>query len=334
MTTDRIYINQLVPGNAIDQIFVVRDKELRTTKNGGLFINLKLGDKSGDISAKMWQANESLFNSIPTEGFLQIKGRVEEYRGFHQLVIEAFRPWSKEHVNIEEFVATSPFDIEQMWQKMHKLLCTVKNKYLSLIIKKFCEDTKFITAYKNSPAAVSMHQPYLGGLLEHSLNMMLACEKLLPIYPHLNRDLLITAAFLHDAGKSIELTAGLNIHYTEPGILLGHITIMCNKIQEKVLLIEQELGDKIPQSIVTVLQHIILSHHGQFEYGSPKLPAIPEAFFLHYIDNLDAKMYMTKHAIDEDMDPQSHFTNYIRPLESRIYKFSQNLPGDPPKKLP
>ena len=329
MTTERIYINQLASGNMVDQTFVVREKELRTTKAGGLFINLKLGDKTGDISAKMWQANEALFNSIPHEGFLQVKGRVEEYRGFNQLVVEAFRPWSKEHVNLEEFVATSPFDIEKMWEKMHTILLSVKNKYLHLLIKKFLEDSKFIHAYKTSPAAAAMHQPYMGGLLEHSLNIVVACENLLPLYKHLNRDLLITAAFLHDAGKSLELTTGLNIHYTDQGILLGHISIINSIIQEKILLIEQELGETFPKQISTILQHIILSHHGQYEYGSPKLPAIPEAFFLHYLDNLDAKMYMTKHAIEQDMDLNSHFTNYIRALETRIYKFSHHLPGDP-----
>ena len=332
MENQRIFIENLQPGLVVDQIFCVREKELRTTKAGGLFISMKLGDKTGEISAKVWQATEPLFESIPLDGFIQVKGRVEDYRGILQLVAEAFRPWSADHVNLADFLPVSPYDIEDMWSEMLEHLREVKNRHLRRLIKKFLEDSKFVTAYKASPAAVSMHQPYMGGLLEHSLNMVRACKKLLPLYPHLNADLVITAAFLHDSAKSAELTSGLGIHYTAPGLLLGHITLACMWVEEKARKVEEEMGEPFPKKITMLLQHIILSHHGQYDYGSPKLPAVPEAFFLHYIDNLDAKMWMTRNIIESDLDPSSQFTNYSRPLETRIFKHSEHLEGDPPIK--
>ena len=332
MSKERIFVANLAAGMALEQVFVVREKELRTTKNGDLYISATLGDKTGSISARMWQASEAVFNSIPVEGFIQITGRVEDYRGSLQLLLDACRPFPSDKLNMADFLPVSQFDIEEMWAELLDILREgIKNKSVRLLIKKFVEDKQLVARFKRSPAAVQMHHPFIGGLLEHTLNVVRAAKALLPLYPKLSGDLVYAGAFLHDIAKSAELTSGLNVHYTEAGQLVGHITIACLWVQEKARLLSDELGEQFPQEIIDLLQHVIIAHHGQYDFGSPKLPAIPEAFFLHYLDNLDAKMWMTAHAIENDHDHNAPFTSYIRQLETRIYKRSKTL-GQLPNK--
>ncbi len=325
MDSQRRFVNQLGPGETVDQVFLVRDKNLRTTKTGDYYIVCTLCDRTGSVSARMWQATEAVFSGIPTEGFLHVKGRTEDYRGTLQMVIEACRPYSADKVELADYLATTACDVEEMWAELLEILRGVKNKHLRLLIKNFVSDKEFVAAYKRAPAAMSLHNPFIGGLLEHTLMIARSTKALLPLYPQLNADLLLTGVFLHDAGKMAELSTGLAISYTDRGQLVGHITIAAIWVAERAAAVAAETGEPFPQRIVDLLQHLILSHHGVYEYGSPKLPAIPEAFFLHYLDNLDAKMYMTTHAISSDADADNNFTPYLRELETRIYKRSDDL---------
>ena len=325
MDDQRRFIIDITAGEALDQVFLVRDKDLRTTRSGDLYVMCTLCDKTGQLPARMWQATETIYNSIPPGGFLQVKGRCEDYRGALQIIIEACRPWSAEKVNLGDYLAVTEFDIEEMWSELLDILRAVRNKPLRLLIKKFAEDREFVAAFKRSPAAMQMHHPFIGGLLEHTLNIMRAAKVLLPLYPQVNADLVLAGAFLHDAGKTAELTSGTAITYTDRGVLVGHITIAAIWLEEKARQVADETGEPVPRKLVNLLQHIILSHHGAYEYGSPKLPAIPESFFIHYLDNLDAKMFMTFKAIASDPDPETTFTSYLRQLETRIYKNSGEI---------
>jgi 3'-5' exoribonuclease len=325
MDTERTWVNELQTGQPVDQIFVVRDKDLRTTKKGEYYISATLGDRTGGIPARMWQATESIFQGIPPEGFLRVKGRVEDYRGQPQIVFDACRPVPPDQVQTADFLPASEYDVEEMWSELTAFLRKIRNRPLKLLVKKFTEDRKLVAAVKKSPAAAQMHHAFQGGLIEHTLNIARSAEALLPLYPQLDADLVRAGIFLHDLGKSAELSGGLAIHYTDRGMLVGHLAIACIWVQEKARALEAELGQPFPHKTITLLQHLILSHHGQHDFGSPKLPAIPEAFFIHYLDNLDAKMWMLAHAIDEDHDEASDFTPYIRQLETRLYKRTRPL---------
>ncbi|NBB95765.1 MAG: HD domain-containing protein [Planctomycetes bacterium] len=327
MNASRIFIEDLRNGQTIDQVFLVKEKDLRTTKSGDYYISALLGDRTGGIPARMWQATEAVFNSIPSEGFLHVKGRIEDYKGNLQLMIDACRPVGGDKVEMRDFLAVAERDIDEMWSELVEILRTIKTPPLKRLVKKFLEDKTLVTAVKRSPAAMQLHQPYMGGLVEHTLNIVKAAQALLPLYPQLNADLVLAGIFLHDLGKSAELTSGLNIRYTDRGQLVGHITIAAMWVQEKARAVAEEDGEPFPGHIVTLLQHLILSHHGMHEYGSPKLPAIPESFFIHYLDNLDAKIWMTAEAIASDPDKDSHWTSYQRQLETRVYKHSGNLGG-------
>jgi 3'-5' exoribonuclease len=328
MNANRVKVKDLANGQTVDQVFVVREKDLRTTKTGSFYISAKLGDATGGIDGRMWQANEAIFQTIPAEGFLHVKGRVEDYRGSLQLVIEACRPMTADKVDMGEFIAVADVDVEEMWAELLSITRKIKNKHLKGLIKKFVEDKQLVAAVKKAPAAVQMHNPYVGGLVEHTLMVCKAAQALLPMYPKLNADLTLAGAFLHDLGKAAEITGGLANHYTDRGMLVGHITIAAIWVQEKAQALAEELSEPFPKKLVNLLQHIILSHHGVHEFGSPKLPAIPEAYFIHFLDNLDAKMYMTTHQIETDPDKDSPFTSYNRQLETRLYKYSNTLEGD------
>ncbi len=327
MDPERRFINQLMAGQSVDQVFLVQDKDLRTTKSGGLYVTCTLVDRTGRISGRMWQASESIFNSIPTDGFLHVKGRTEDYKGNLQLIIEGCRPLPADKVNLADFMPVTELDVEQMWSELLEILRAVKDKWIRLLIKKFVEDRELVAAFKRSPAAMAMHHPFIGGLLEHTLNVARSAKALLPLYPKVNADLVLGGVFLHDAGKVAELSAGTSITYTDRGQLVGHITIAAIWVQEKAAAVAAEADAPFPQRTLDLLQHIILSHHGVYEYGSPKLPAIPEAYFIHYLDNLDAKMWMTANQIAGDPNAEASFTAYNRQLETRLYKHSGEL-GD------
>jgi len=325
MNPQRRFINELMPGETLDQVFLVREKDLRTTKNGDLFVMCTLADRTGQLPSRMWKASEAIYNAIPVDGFLHVKGRTEEYRGAMQFIIDACRPFPPEKVDLADFLAVTEHDVEAMWGELVEILRGVKDQHLRLLIKKFVEDKDFVAGFKRSPAAMQMHHAFIGGLLEHTLNMARAAAALLPLYPRLNADLALTGVFMHDMGKMAELSAGASISYTDRGQLVGHITIAAIWIAEKARAVAEETGEPFPPHVVDVLQHIILSHHGVYEYGSPKLPAVPEAFFIHYLDNLDAKMWMTTHAVENDPNADASFTGYLKQLETRIYKHSGKL---------
>jgi len=325
MDNQRRYVNEITAGQTVDQVFLVRDKDLRTTRTGELFVMCTLCDKTGHLPARMWRATETIYNSIPAGGFLQVKGRCEDYRGSLQIIIDACRPWSAQKVDLSDYLPVTEFDVEEMWSELLEILRAVKNAPLRLLIKKFVEDRELVAAFKRSPAAVQMHHPFIGGLLEHTLNVARAAQALLPLYPKLSADLVLAGVFLHDIGKAAELAAGTGITYTDRGTLVGHITIAAVWLHEKARQVEDDTSEAIPKKLINLLEHIILSHHGAHEFGSPKLPAIPEAFFIHYLDNLDAKMFMTLNAIATDPDAEATFTSYLRQLDTRIYKGSGEI---------
>lgn len=309
-----------MPGETLDQLFLVREKDMRTTKSGDLYLVCTLTDRTGALPARMWNISEAIFNSVPVDGFIHVKGRTEDYRGTLQCVIDACRPWATEKVELADFLPVTELDVEEMWAELCELLRGLKDKWVRLLVKKFMEDREFVAAFKRAPASMQLHHPYIGGLLEHTLGVMKSAAAVLPLYPKLSADLILAGSFLHDIGKTVELAASTSMTYTDRGLLVGHITIGAVMLAEKAKLLSQELNEPFAPRTLDLLQHIVLSHHGTMEFGSPRLPCVPEAFVVHYLDNLDAKIWMTQHCISNDPDPKSAFTAYNRALETRLYK--------------
>jgi len=320
MNQQRRFINQLMPGETLDQVFLVREKDLRTAKSGELYVVCTLVDRTGALPARMWRASEAIYNSIPVDGYLHDKGRTEDYKGTLQFIIDACRPYSAEKVDLADFLPVTEMDVEVMWNELLEILRAVKDKHVRLLIKKFVEDRDLVAAFKRAPAAMQVHHPFIGGLLEHTLNVARAAKAVLPLFPKVNADLVLAGVFLHDMGKTAELTYDTNFTYTNEGQLVGHITQAAIWIDQKVRAIEAETGQPFPADIRTALLHIVLAHHGSHEFGSPKLPATLEAIAIHHLDNLDAKLNLYLNKIASDPDEASDWTAYQASLGTKIFK--------------
>ena len=315
------FIKELKPGEMIEEaIYLCRQKDLRTTSQGNLYIHAVFADKTGQMVARMWQGTESIFNAIPDGGFVKVKGRTESYKGTLQFIIEGVRFLEEGEVNVADYLPHTTRDIDEMWSRVGVILKGIKNPHLGALVREFLADTDLMDRFKKAPAAIAMHHAYIGGLLEHTLSLLEVVLRVIPLYPKLDLDLVLTGMFLHDLGKTKELEYTTCIGYSDDGQLLGHITQCVMWIDRKADAVAERTGEPFPERLRWVLQHIVLSHHGQYEFGSPKLPAIPEAVAIHYLDNLDAKVNMFLAEIEKAPDASSNWTNYNRALETKIYR--------------
>jgi len=315
------FINELVPGELLeDQVFLVLSKDLRSTTQGSLYIHVILGDRTGQLLGRVWQASEAMYRAIPEGGFLRVRGRTENYKGNLQFIVEAIAPVKPEEVDLADFLPRSQRDVEEMWERTKTILRRVENRHLRLLIKHFVQDEALMEGFKKAPAAVQMHHSYLGGLLEHTLNVLELGLLVTPRYPSLSMDLVLAGIFLHDLGKAEEMAYETNFTYTDCGQLVGHIVQCAVWIDRKVAAVEAESGEPFPKPMRDALQHIVLSHHGKHEFGSPRLPAMPEAILVHLLDNIDAKLAQYFAAIQTDRDEHSNWTQYVRSLETKVFK--------------
>lgn len=320
-TSARISVNNLSPGERVeDAIYLVAQKDLRTTANGGLYIHAVIADKTGQMLARMWNASQEMYDTIPEGGLLHFRGRVESYKGSPQFIIDGLRSVAPGEANPSDFLPTTTRDIEQMWERVKQILRGLKNPHVLALMAKFINDDEFVTGFKRAPAATKNHHAFIGGLLEHTLNLLELALLVIPRYPNVSLDLVLAGVLLHDCGKVRELAYGTNFTYTDEGQLIGHIAQGVLWLHDKAGDIEAETGKAFPRDIENALKHIILSHHGKYEFGSPKLPASMEAIAVHYLDNLDAKLNQFQGEIDKDTDAATGFTDYVPSLETKIYK--------------
>jgi len=279
-----VWIRDIKEEDDIAGCYLVKQKRLGTTRVGKPFINLVLADRTGDLEAKVWERAEE-FSSLFQDGdVIDVKGRAGSYRGQIQISIFHIEA-TKGEIDPSIFLESTSEDISEMMKSLRETLKSVKNNHLKALNDRFLTDRNFISHLKKAPAAKNFHHSYLGGLLEHTLSVCQMAEQAADHYPQLDRDMLLTAAFLHDIGKIREFGYHLNIDYTDEGRLLGHLSLGVAMVDEKLA----ELKN-FPQELALRLKHMILSHHGEHEFGSPKRPKFLEAFALHLLDDLDAKI--------------------------------------------
>ena len=312
------FINEIEPGQTIDDIYMVKEPILRSTTKGDLYIAMFLCDRTGQLNGRMWQATETIYNALPKPGFVHIQGRSELYQNSLQIIVNNIGIVDASEVSIEDFLARTDKDVKQMFEEVKKILGGIKNEQLKSLVGEFLADTKLMENFCDAPAAVVLHHSYLGGLLEHTHNMLRVAGAILPFYPDVQGDLVLAAIFIHDLGKTEELSYDMAFSYTDSGQLIGHIAKSYLLLNQKAEALAAK-GTKIDDIILDSLGHIILSHHGKYEFGSPKLPATPEAFMVNYIDDLDAKIKQVTGAIDEELG-DSDWTGYKKSLETRLYR--------------
>lgn len=324
MTTQpRRLICELTPAETVQQIFMISQPQLRTTSRGDNYIAAFLSDRTGRINSRMWQASEATYKSLPPEGFVLVKGRVENYQNALQLVIDAIRPVEIEEVQLDEFLPSTDKDINQMFNSVLKVLEDVKNPHLMSLIRVFFGDKQLMTLFRTAPAAIQLHHAYIGGLLEHTLSLLQLGQRTLPQYPQLDSDLVLTGLFLHDIGKTYELDYDISFKYSDQGRLMGHLVKGALMVEEKIAQLDADNETPFPRKLADCLVHLIVSHHGIREYGCPVLPSTPEAFAVHFLDNLDSKIALTLAEIKKDTT-NTNWTNYIRAIEAPIFKDHKN----------
>ncbi len=312
----------------ITSSFVVVSKQAKPKKSGELYLALTLADRTGHIDAKMWDNVMDHINVFEQDDFVKIRGLLNRFNGRFQLTVHKLRSMEETEVQFEDYLPRTTKDINALWQRVADYVESFRDPHLKALLRAFMADPQIEFAYKNAPAAKSLHHAFIGGLLDHVVSLFQLCELAASNYPEpINRDLLLTGAFLHDIGKIHELTFARSFAYTTRGQLLGHMIIELEMLQQKIV---QVPG--FPDQYKTLIEHLIISHHGKYEFGSPKMPMFPEALMLHYLDDLDSKMESMRAQFQRE--PESEWTAYNPSLERPLLnskKFLQNIgrPAEP-----
>lgn len=297
-------------GEPVDLFLLIKQSTKGITQQGSPFMTLILQDKSGDIEAKLWDTGEEQERLYAAATIVKVGGEVHEYRGKNQLRIKSIRPAKEEEgVTISDLVPSSAKSKEVLFEELMQYFFEMKNPHIQRITRHLLK--KHQADFLVYPAATRNHHDYVSGLLDHVVSMLKLGKAIAELYPSLNKDLLYAGIILHDIGKVVELSGPIGTQYTVEGNLLGHITIMVNEISKAA----DEL--EIQGEEVMLLQHMVLSHHGKEEWGSPKRPMLMEAEILHYIDNIDAKMNMLDRAMSKTANGE--FTERIFPLDNRSF---------------
>ncbi len=317
----KTFVNMLKKGQSIESIFLVREKILTKTKAGNPYLSLRLLDRTGEIEGRVWERALDFAPLFEKDNFIRVQGEVDEFQGTLQLRILQLRKGTEGEIQLEDFLPKTSQDIDKMFSKLKEIALGVRQPFLNKLLQAFFEDANFIKNIKQAPAAKAVHHVYIGGLLEHSLAVVQMILLIGPRYKEMNLDLLITGGILHDIGKIAELSYDRVFDFTDSGRLLGHITLTVEMVQEKIQAIPH-----FPENLALLLKHIILSHHGEYAFGSPKRPKTLEALLLHHLDDLDAKVNGFLNWIEKEKDTPSRWTSYHKLFDRFIYKPEEGRP--------
>lgn len=320
----RIYLADLgEPPQSIRGVFAIINKQLGTTRESRkYYLKCLIGDKSGNIPARMWTIDESTYQALPTDGFVMLEGQTQSYQNETQLIITRIEPTDVTPEQMHELLPTTTRNIDEMFGQLTALLNTLTHPAMKELAALYLADQTLMYQFKQAPAAKSMHHAYLGGLLEHTLQLMNLANAICPFYQRINRDLVLMGLFLHDLGKTRELVYDRAFSYSDRGELIGHIVEGAIMLHDKVQVLMREKGVRLPAGTLTVLQHIILSHHGLPEYGAAKVPSTPEAILVSCLDNMDAKatQALTAARPESGSANTTGFTEKVWGLDTKIYR--------------
>jgi len=315
------FVTDLGTEQTITTYFLVHEKEIRNTREGKQYLRLELGDRSGTIEARMWDQFEAISKEFGRDDFVKVQARVEIYRNKPQLSLQQVRRAKPEEVDLADFLPHTKEDVAKLWAQLLEYANSIENPWLKKLVNGIITDPAIVARYKRAPAAKVMHHAYIGGLLEHVVGLCGLAKQVAQHYPELNADLLLTVAILHDVGKLDELCYDRAIGYTTEGQLLGHIVMELESVSKAMDAIEG-----FPANLKTVVQHLLISHHGQYEFGSPKLPMIREAMVFHYLDDMDSKMAAVRASLATDSG-EEEWSIYSPALGRKFLKLDEFLRG-------
>lgn len=306
------FINEYKDGDRVFDIYLCKHRQAAVTKNGKPYETVVLQDKTGTMDAKIWDPGNMGIGEFDAFDYIEVYGEINVFQGANQVNVKRIRRCGEEEYDPANYLPVSKKDIAQMMKELKDLIGSIQNPYLKKLLELFfAQDEAFAKNFMRSSAAKSVHHGFVGGLLEHTLSVTKLCDYYCSCYPRLQRDLLLTAAMLHDVGKVKELSLFPQNDYTDEGNLLGHIVMGSEMVGERAKQI-----DGFPQTVLNELKHCILAHHGELEYGSPKKPALMEAVALNFADNTDAKMETFTELLDNTQE--TGWLGFNRLLESNV----------------
>ncbi len=316
----RRFVRELSDGENVDQVFIVAQKQLRSNRANNLYLQMRLSDKTGSITAMLWNAQEEIANRFNNGDFVKVQGKAQFYNGAMQIIVQKIFPADANSVDPADFVTLDTAQIETMVGQLSETLRQIKNFHLRNLAECFLIDEEFMNAFKKAPAGIKNHHAFQGGLLQHSLALIELAQFASPRYPGLDEDIMVMGSFLHDIGKIHELTYERDLSYSDEGQLLGHMTIGVEILSQKIAEAEKLSGEKFPREFAVALKHIILSHHGRYEFGSSKLPMTLEAIAIHHLDSLDSKLNSAIQIIEEDVNKDSPWTTFQPSIDRKLFK--------------
>ena len=324
----RRYVNQLANGESVDELFLVADKQLRANRQGNLYLHLELRDKTGAVGARLWNATEALARTFEPGDYLHARGKVQVYQGALQLILSHIDVADPTRADPEEFLPQASQNVAKLTVRLRELLLSLREPHLRALAECFLIDDEFLRKFTSAPAGVKNHHAYHAGLLEHVVTLMTVADRIIDLYPDVDRDLLLAGIFLHDVGKVNELSYDRAFAYSDEGQLIGHLVMGVEMLRDKAERTADLTGEPFPPELLLRLKHMIVSHHGALEFGSPKVPMTPEAVALHFLDNLDAKIHAVTREIRDDPGRESNWTPFNQNLGRRLFKGAAPAPRE------
>jgi len=316
----RRFINQFGDREQVDDVFLAAEKQLRPNRQGNLYLQLRLSDRTGSITGMMWNAGEHAYKSFESGDYLRVEGKTQLYNGTLQIIVNDVERADASTIDENDFLQVTTQNIDDLAARLAEILRGIKNQHLRTLAECFLMDESFMSDFSAAPAAIKHHHAYRGGLLEHVVNLLELALLVGPRYPEIDLDLLLMGAFVHDMGKTEELQFDRDFAYTDTGQLIGHLVLGAEMLQRKIEEAEKLSGEPFPSELALRLKHMILSHHGQYDFGSPKLPMTLEAIALHYLDSLDAKVHSFHKLMEDDVNSDSPWTVYHPNLGRKLFK--------------
>jgi 3'-5' exoribonuclease len=309
------YVSELQSNQVVTATFLVQHKDIRQKKTGEPYLSLVLGDRTGEIDAKMWDNVAEVMDTFERDDFLKVRGLLQVYQNKLQLTVHKLQRQGHEEVDFTDYFPASQRHPDEMFAELLSIVAGMRSEPLRALLNLLLSDPEIARRYKIAPAAKSIHHAYLGGLVEHVLSLCGLARLTAAHYPYVDMDLLLTGVILHDIGKIYELTYDRSFGYSTDGQLLGHIIIGLRMVEEKSRQIPN-----FPQRLLTLVEHMVISHHGELEFGSPKTPLFPEAMLLHHLDNMDSKMETMRGFLHKDRQVDGYWTGYSPSLERAVLK--------------
>jgi 3'-5' exoribonuclease len=315
----RRLISELPPQTKIDQVFLATHKQLRPNRSGQLYLQVELSDKSGIITGRLWNASDADYGSFADGDYVRVEGHTQLFSGSVQVIIATIERADPGTVDEREFRVLSSTDIEQLLAELRALLTGLRPP-LAALVAEILDDKSLMDCVARTPAGVKHHHAYAGGLLDHVVNLMRLADLIAPLYPDMDRDLLLVGVLVHDIGKTVELESEKGFSYTDPGQLLGHVLLGLEIIDAKIRAVERHTGTPFDAETALRVKHMIASHHGSYEFGAPRLPMTLEAVALHHLDHLDAKMAGTIQLLRGEASLDGGWTQYQQTQGRKFFR--------------